>query len=380
MLDHKPRTVRVPFLDLGISSFEVRERFLEDVTRLLDTSAFTNGPQVATFEEAFASYCGTRHCVGVASGLDALRLGLLAAGIEPGDEVIVPANTFIATLEAVSQAGGVPVPVDVTLDDYNLDTGAVAAAVTARTRFLMPVHLYGQMADMVTLQRFADRHNLAIVEDACQAHGATRDDLKAGAVGVVGAFSFYPGKNLGAFGDAGALVTPDETVASRVRALREHGQVAKYHHEDIGYTSRLDTIQAIALQHKLPFLDRWNEERRAAAAFYTEHLVGVGDIGVPLVPRGSDPVWHLYVVRTGRRDGLAEHLRELGIATGLHYPEPAHLSLAYASLGYSRGSFPLTEALAEEILSLPVFPGISEQQLEAVVEGIRDFFHDANGV
>jgi dTDP-4-amino-4,6-dideoxygalactose transaminase len=377
VLDQTTQTTHVPFLDLGPQTAAIRDAFLEELEELLGTGAFTNGRQVAAFEEAFAAYCGTSICVGLASGLDALRLGLLAAGIEPGDEVIVPANTFIATLEAVSQAGGVPVPVDVGLSDYNLDLDAVAAAVTPRTRFLLPVHLYGQMADMAGIGELASRHGLTVVEDACQAHGATRDGLRAGAIGHVGAFSFYPGKNLGAFGDAGALVTSDETLAATVRALREHGQTAKYHHDAIGFTSRLDTIQAVALSHKLPLLDGWNEERRAVAAFYTEHLDGLGDLGLPLVPRGSAPVWHLYVVRTGDRDALATHLRERGVATALHYPQPVHLAPAYAQLGYDEGSCPVTEALAKELLSLPVFPGMQEAQIAAVVDGIRDFFAHA---
>ena len=243
----------------------IRAEFLEAVAGLLDSGAFVNGPAVGSFEHAFASYCQTADAVGVASGLDALRLALLAGGIEPGDEVIVPAQTFVATLEAVTQAGGTPVPAEISSLDYNLDSEAAEAAVTPRTRFLLPVHLYGQMADMQSLRSLADRAQLAIVEDACQAHGAERDGLRAGAAGLAGAFSFYPAKNLGAMGDAGALTTDDAAVAESVRALREHGQRRKYHHDLEGYTARLDTIQAIVLELKLRLLDGWNEERRAAA-------------------------------------------------------------------------------------------------------------------
>jgi len=366
----------VPFLDLGRIHEGLRAEILADIERLIDTNAFTNGPQVAEFEAAFAAWCGTPECVGVASGLDALRLALVAAGIEPGDEVIVPANTFVATFEAVTQAGGTPVPVDVRASDYNLDPAAVEAALTERTRFLLPVHLYGQMADMRALAEIAERRGLGVLEDACQAHGATRDGLRAGSAGFAGAFSFYPGKNLGAMGDAGALVTGDPELAEIVRALREHGQRTKYRHELEGYTARLDTIQALVLLRKLPHLARWNDERRTVAAAYAEVLQRVGDLRLPPVPVGSEPVWHLYAVRTADPAGLAEALRERGIGTGRHYPEPAHLSAAYTRLGHGRGSFPVTEALAAELLSLPIFPGMRPEEVEAVAAAVSRYFAD----
>jgi dTDP-3-amino-3,4,6-trideoxy-alpha-D-glucose transaminase len=368
-------TTPVPFLDLRPSHTPLKDALLEEIAALMDDGAFTNGPQVAALEEAFAAFCGTGHCVGTASGLDALRLALLAAGLEPGDEVVVPAQTFVATYEAVTQAGGRPLVAEVSEADYGLDPDSVEAVIGPRTRFLMPVHLFGQMADMRALGALAERRGLAVVEDACQAHGAARDGLQAGAAGLAGAFSFYPGKNLGAFGDAGALTTNDEELAGRVRALREHGQSAKYFHELEGYTSRLDTIQALVLLHKLSLLETWNEERRVAAASYTERLDGVGDLRLPPVPPGSEPVWHLYVVRTSDPAGLAAFLGERGIGTGRHYPQPPHLSPAYARLGHVPGSFPVAEALAAEALSLPVFPGISEEQLAAVVEAVQDFFN-----
>jgi dTDP-4-amino-4,6-dideoxygalactose transaminase len=370
----RARPLPVGFLELGHVHEDVKTQILEDISRLIDTNAFTNGPQVREFEEAFAEWCGSRTCVGLASGLDALRLALLAAGIEPGDEVIVPANTFIATFEAVTQAGGRPVPVDVGESDYNLDLGAVEAAIGPRTRFLLPVHLYGQMTDMRGLAALAERRELRIVEDACQAHGATRDGLVAGAVGLAGAFSFYPGKNLGAMGDAGALVTDDEHLAERMLALREHGQREKYRHELEGYTARLDTVQALVLLHKLPHLEGWNEERRSVAEAYASALEGVGDLGLPAVPEGSDPVWHLFVVRTAAPERLAAFLGERGIGSGRHYPEPAHLSPAYQWLGYERGAFPVTERLAGELLSLPIFPGMSKEQVDAVVRAISEYF------
>ena len=364
----------VPFLDLGAVHAQLKAGIVADIEDLIDSGAFTNGPSVRAFEEAFAGYCGSDHCVGVASGLDALRLGLIAAGIAPGDEVIVPANTFVATFEAVAQAGGVPVPADASESDYNVDPEAAAAAVNDRTRFLMPVHLYGQLADVRALQALAERHGLAVLEDACQAHGATRDGIAAGTADLAAAFSFYPGKNLGAMGDAGALVTRDGGLAARVRALREHGQRRKYEHELEGWTARLDTIQALVLLHKLPLLDAWNDERRAAARFYLASLEGVGDLRPPLVAADSEPVWHLFVVRTADPPALAAFLAERGIGTGRHYPEPPHLSRAYAHLGYTAGDFPVSEALSREVLSLPIFPGISEEQLASVVDAVSDYF------
>ena len=364
----------VPFLDLGAIHAPLRDVVLAEIGEIIDANAFINGPQVAEFENAFAAYCGSHACVGVASGLDALRLTLIAAGLQEGDEVLVPANTFIATFEAISQAGGVPVPVEASEQDWNIDVTAAEAEVSERTRFIMPVHLYGQLADMRALRELADRRDLLIVEDACQAHGAERDGLRSGTVGLAGAFSFYPGKNLGAFGDAGALVTDDQELAARIRALREHGQKFKYEHEFEGWTARLDTIQALVLLRKLPLLDGWNQDRRRAAHFYSERLRGVGDLRLPPVPSGSQPVWHLYVIRTAAPTELADFLYERGIGTGRHYPEPPHLSVAYRGLGYTEGAFPVSEALARECLSLPIFPGIVEDQLEATAQAIHAYF------
>jgi dTDP-4-amino-4,6-dideoxygalactose transaminase len=364
----------VPFLDLGLLHRELKAEIVEEIAELVDSSAFTNGPQVAEFESAFAAYCGTEHCVGLASGLDALRLGLQAAGLERGDEVVVAANTFVATLEAVTQAGGRPVVVDASESDWNLDPNAVEAALTDRTRFVMPTHLYGQLADMRALAEIAGRRGLTILEDACQAHGASRDGINAGKVGIANAFSFYPGKNLGAFGDAGALTTDDAELAARVRSLREHGQTRKYVHELEGWTARLDTIQAIVLLRKLPLLDRWNGERRAVAAKYDARLEGVVDLRLLPVPEGSEPVWHIYPVRTAKPEELAGFLRERGIGTGRHYPDPVHLAPAYGWLGHERGEFPVAEALASEVLSLPMFPGMTEQQVDTVVAAIGDYF------
>ena len=365
---------RVPFMDFGHVSESLRAEILEAIAEVIETGRFVNGPAVEAFEDSFAAFCGTELCVGTGSGLDALRLALLAAGIKPGDEVIVPAQTFIATWEAVTQSGGTPVPVDISEADYGLDADAAAAAVGPRTRFIVPVHLYGQLADMGAVRELARGKGLFVVEDACQAHGAGRDGLRAGSSGDAAAFSFYPAKNLGAFGDAGALVTNDEAVAELARAMREHGQRRKYDHELLGYTARLDAVQAAVLARKLPHLDDWNESRRAAARYYSERLKGIGDLRLPPTPPGSDPVWHLYVIRTADPGRLAEHLAAAGIASGRHYPNPPHLTLAYAALGLRRGAFPVAEALADEGLSLPIFPGMTEEQLASVVGSVREFF------
>jgi dTDP-4-amino-4,6-dideoxygalactose transaminase len=367
----------VPFLDLGAIHRGLKDELLLAFSDLIDSNAFTNGPAVREFEDAFASYVGTSEAVGLASGLDALRLALSAAGIERGDEVLVPANTFVATLEAVTQAGGAPVVVEMSEADWNIDVAAAEAAVTDRTRFILPVHLYGQLADMQTLSAMARRRGLKVIEDACQAHGAVRDGIVAGTAGHAAAFSFYPGKNLGAFGDAGALTTNDEALAETVRALREHGQRAKYEHDLEGWTARLDTIQAIVLQAKLGHLDEWNEQRRAIAARYLEELAGVGDLELPPVAGTSEPVWHLFVVRTADPAMLADHLRGRGIATGRHYPEPVHLARAYRWLGHEQGDFPLAERHAASALSLPIFPGMALEDADAVVAAISACFAGA---
>ncbi len=332
----------------------MKEQTLERIGRTIDRGDFANGEAVAEFEQRFADYCGLRHCVGVSSGLDALRVSLLASGIAAGDGVIVPASTFAATFEAVIQAGGSPIVVDIADGDYNIDVD--------------------QMADMQQLSRIADAHGLAIVEDACQAHGASRDGVRVGSAARATAFSFYPAKNLGAMGDAGALVTDDAELAAHARALREHGETGKYHHEYVGYTARLDTIQAIVLLEKLPLLDEWNGQRREAASFYEQSLSEIEGLRLPPVPDGSEPVWHLYVVRAPQPDLLAAFLAERGIQTARHYPQPPHLAPAYRTLGFAPGDFPIAEALAREALSLPLYPGISDAQLESVCEAVHDYF------
>jgi dTDP-4-amino-4,6-dideoxygalactose transaminase len=366
----------VPFVDLGPANGAVKRRVLERIGETIDRGDFTNGHAVEEFERELADHSGRRHCVAVSSGLDALRLSLVTSELAPDAGVIVPAMTFAATFEAVIQAGGTPLVVDVAEVDYNLDVVATEVAAAEGATHVLPVHLYGQMADMRGLSRVAERHGLQIVEDACQAHGARRDGVAAGSVGRAAAFSFYPAKNLGAMGDAGALVTDDEALAEHARALRVHGETGKYHHEYVGYTARLDTIQAIVLLEKLPLLEKWNRERRAAAQFYTDALAGLEHLGLrlPPEPTGSSSVWHLYVVRTSNPQQLAAFLADRGIQTGRHYPEPPHLAPAYRSLGFGPGDFPVAEALACEGLSLPVYPGISEAQLAHVCEAVQDYF------
>jgi dTDP-4-amino-4,6-dideoxygalactose transaminase len=366
----------VPFVDLGPANGAVKRRVLDRIGETIDRGDFTNGHAVEEFERELADHSGRRHCVAVSSGLDALRLSLVASGLAPDAGVIVPAMTFAATFEAVIQAGGTPLVVDVAEGDYNLDVVATEVAAAEGATYVLPVHLYGQMADMRGLSSVAERHGLQIVEDACQAHGARRDGVTAGSVGRAAAFSFYPAKNLGAMGDAGALVTDDEALAEHARALRVHGETGKYHHEYVGYTARLDTIQAIVLLEKLPLLEKWNRERRAAAQFYTDALAGLEHLGLrlPPEPTGSSSVWHLYVVRTSNPQQLAAFLADRGIQTGRHYPEPPHLAPAYRNLGFGPGDFPVAEALAYEGLSLPVYPGISEAQLAHVCEAVQDYF------
>ena len=366
--------LEVPFVDLDGLHAGLREEILAALGDLIDRSEFATGAAVGQFEQAFASSCGASECVGVSSGIDAVRLLLEAAGVAPGDEVIVPAMTFVATFAAVSQVGAIPVPADVSRDDYTIDPAAVEAAIGPRSRLLVPVHLYGQLADMTRIGATARGHRLGIVEDACQAHGAARNGHVPGRGTVGAAFSFYPGKNLGAMGDAGAVVTDDTEVAGRIRMLRVHGERAKYRHERIGWTARMDAFQAVVLTLKLPYLADWNAERRAIATAYSELLAGVGDLVLPRVAPESEHVWHLYVVRTGDPAALADHLRTRSIATGRHYPDPPHLTEAYAHLGHAAGTFPVAEELARTGLSLPIFPRMTQAQVEAVAAAVEEYF------
>ena len=347
----------VPFVDLSWQTARVRAEATAAIGQVIDTSSFILGSAVDAFEQAFAAYSGVEHCVGVGNGTDALELAIAASGIGAGDEVILPANTFAATAEAVVRAGATPVLVDCT-DDYLISVDGVAAAVTHRTRMVAAVHLYGQTAPVEALRDVVDGA-VIILEDAAQSQGARRHGRASGSLGDIAATSFYPGKNLGAFGDAGAVLTNDDETAATLRRLRNHGGIAKYEHTLVGRNSRLDGIQAAVLSAKLAHLDEWNQLRRNAAALYEELLGADERVGLPVIADGNEHVHHLYVVRVPDRDRVLARLSTAGIGTGIHYPKPLHLLPAFEGLGWGPGSFPLAERFAGEMLSLPMYPGIT---------------------
>jgi dTDP-4-amino-4,6-dideoxygalactose transaminase len=359
----------VPLVDLAAQQAEVHEEVMAELAEVFTSASFIGGHAVAQFEEAYASFVGARHCIGVANGTDALELALRAGGVSPGGEVILPANTFIATAEAVSRIGAIPVPVDVDPQYLLISPSAVAAAVTSRTQAIVPVHLFGQTAFVEQLIPIAESCGAVIVEDAAQSQGATRFGRSAGTLSLAAGTSFYPGKNLGAAGDAGAVLTNDPSVAARVRMLGAHGSSEKYRHDAVGMNSRLDTVQAVVLKAKLERLASWNQLRRAAAERYSGLLTDVPGVVVPREAPGNVDVWHLYVVRVRQRDGLLAALHSAGIQAGIHYPVPVHLSGAYG--GGRPGSFPVAEEAAGQILSLPLYPHITAGQQEQVAEALR---------
>jgi dTDP-4-amino-4,6-dideoxygalactose transaminase len=360
----------IPFVDLRRQYQAIRTEVHDAIQHVLDQCAFASGPAVAAFEAEFARYCGVRHCVGVNSGTSALHLALLVCGVGPGDEVITVPMTFVATAWAISYVGARPVFVDIELETYNMDVGQVERAITPRTRAVLPVHLYGQMAHLDPLLEICERHGLALIEDAAQAHGATYRGRRAGAVGRVGCFSFYPGKNLGAYGESGALITHDDAIATRARALRDHAQSERYRHEELGFNYRMDGIQGAVLGVKLRHLDRWNTIRRQVAARYQASLADT-PLVQPHEAEGRHHVWHLYVVRSADRDRLQQALAEACIGTGLHYPIPIHLQPAYAHLGYRVGDFPVAEQLAQQCLSLPIYAELSAEEQEHIVQVLK---------
>lgn len=364
---------KVPFLDLRAAYLEMRAPLDAAYARVADSGWYILGEEVERFERAFADYCGAKYCIGVANGLDALHIALRAADVAEGAEVLVPSNTFIATWLAVTYAGATPVPVEPRRDTYNLDPERIEAAITPKTRAIVPVHLYGQVAEMEAIRELAARRNLIVIEDAAQAQGASERGRRAGALGQAAAFSFYPGKNLGAMGDAGAIVTDDPAVRDRALLLRNYGSRVKYVHEECGFNSRLDPLQAAFLSAKLTRLDEWNERRRRVARRYLEGLRGTRDLVLPHVPEGNDPVWHLFVVRHPRRDELQRALEARGIGTLIHYPVAPHRAEAYAHLGFGAGAFPIAEEIAATVLSLPIGPHLNDDQVEAVIEAVRDF-------
>jgi dTDP-4-amino-4,6-dideoxygalactose transaminase len=362
--------MNVPFLDLKAAYLELQPEIDVAIKRVFDSGWYILGEEVDGFEQEYAAYCETKHCVGVANGLDALHLALLALGVGAGDEVIVPSNTYIATWLAVSQCGATPIPVEPDAATYNIDPARIEAAITPHTKVILPVHLYGQPADMDPILAMARKHGLKVLEDGAQAHGARYKGKRIGAHGDVVAWSFYPGKNLGAYGDGGAITTDDPEIAERIRVLRNYGSRVKYVNDVRGFNSRLDTLQAAVLRVKLQHLDRWNEARRKIAAQY---LTGISNIGLilPFVPDWAEPVWHLFVVCSKAREQFQQQLNLAGIGTLIHYPIPPHLQGAYADLGLGKGALPIAERIHEEVLSLPMFPSMTLEQTNQVIVACR---------
>jgi dTDP-4-amino-4,6-dideoxygalactose transaminase len=361
----------VPFLDLKAQHAPLRAEIDAAIAEVIDSCAFAGGPYVARFEEDFAAFCQAPHAVGVGNGTDALWFALLALGVGPGDEVITAPSTFMATAEAISFTGATPTFADIDPDTYNLDPAQLEKALTPRTKAIIPVHLFGQPADMDPILDFAKRHGLPVIEDASQAHGAEYKGRRVGTLGQASCFSFYPGKNLGACGEAGAVVTTDKDLADRMRVLRDHGQVRKYEHTHVGWNGRMDGIQGAILRVKLRQLARWNTLRRAHARRYTELLTGTPGVGLPVEAGYARHVYHIYAVRVANRNEVLAKLARRGVTCGIHYPIPVHLQEAYRGLGFGRGSFPVAERCAEEFLSLPMYPELTEEQIQHVARSLR---------
>jgi len=361
--------MKIPFLDLRANYIELQDEIDAAIKRVLESGWYILGEEVDAFEQEYAAYCEAKYCVGVANGLDALHLALLALGVGPGDEVIVPSNTYIATWLAVSQCGATPVPVEPNEATYNIDPSRIEAAITPRTKVILPVHLYGQPADLDPILAIAQKHDLRVLEDGAQAHGARYKHKRIGAHGDVVAWSFYPGKNLGAFGDGGAITTDNPEIADRIRILRNYGSRVKYVNEVRGFNSRLDSLQAAALRVKLQHLDRWNEARRLIAVSYLAGLANARLI-LPVVPEWAEPVWHLFVIRHPYRDLLQQALTKAGITTMIHYPIAPHLQEAYSDLPV-HSQLPVAEFLQKEVLSLPMHPLIALQEVEYVCRAIK---------
>jgi dTDP-4-amino-4,6-dideoxygalactose transaminase len=368
----------VPFVNLNLQNTEVKEEVLSGISSIVNTSRFILGKHVEEFEESFAAYCGTKYAVGVGSGTEALTIAIRALDLKQGSEILVPANTFVATIEAIIHGGGIPVLVDIDPETYNLDTTLIEKSITAKTKAIIPVHLYGQPVDMNPLIQIARKFELAIIEDAAQAHGALYDGKRAGSIGDMGCFSFYPSKNLGAWGDGGAITTSDPNTYEILRQLRDHGSAGKSNHVKIGYTSRLDSLQALVLNTKLPHLEKWNEMRRDAASYYNSLLEEFADhIILPLTATESDHVYHLYVVRLKNlnRSDFQSALKNAGIMTGIHYPKPVHKTPAF---DYLDSKFPISESSAENILSLPMYPGITKSEIEYIAKCITSYLKKNN--
>lgn len=363
--------MKVPFLELKPTYDELRVELDAAYHRVMDSGYYLLGKELEAFESEFAGYCQAKHCIAVGNGLDALHIILRAYGIGAGDEVIVPSNTFIATWLAVSYAGATPIGVEPDPNTCNLDPARIEAAITSRTKAIMPVHLYGQSADMDPINAIAKKHGLKVIEDSAQAQGARYKGRRTGSLGNAAGHSFYPGKNLGAFSDAGAVTTDDDQLADLVRTLRNYGSKKKYFHDYQGFNSRMDEIQAAFLRVKLKKLDEWNARRQAIAARYLRELAGVEAVTLPVVPNWAEPVWHLFVVRHAQRDALQQRLADRGVGTLIHYPVPAHLAGAYQDLGGKPGDFPLAETASNTVLSLPIGPHLSTAQVDQVIAAVR---------
>ena len=366
--------MKVPILDLKPAYDELRAELDAAYHRVMESGWVLLGRELEAFEAEYAASIGVQHCVGVANGLEAMQLVLMALGVGPGDEVIVPSHGYIATWLAVTHVGARPVPCEPDPRTYNLDPARLAALVTPRTRVILPIHLYGQTADMVPINEVAARHGLFVLEDAAQSHGARCRGRAAGALGGAAGVSFYPSKNLGALADAGAVTTQDAALADKIRHLRNYGSKVRYHNEYLGLNSRLSELQAAFLRAKLPRLAEWNARRSTLADRYLGQLRGLSDLTLPFVPDWAEPVWHLFVIRTARRDALQQHLAANGVSTQIHYPIPPHLSTAYAAAGGKRGDFPLAEKFADEVLSLPIGPHTTAEQVDYVCAQVRGFF------
>lgn len=365
--------MKIPFVDLKAQLSPIRGDVMASIERVVSKCNFVMGEELAQFESEFAKFSGAQYAVGVSSGLDAIHLAVRALGIGPGDEVIVPAHTFIASALGVTMAGATPVFVDVN-EDFLMDVNALERVITPKTKAILPVHLYGQMVDLEPVINLATKRGLAVIEDAAQAHGARKGARRAGAVGQLGCFSFYPGKNLGCYGDGGAVTTNSRELRDKLEALRNYGSTQKYHHPVIGFNCRLDTIQAAILSVKLPRLEGYNAARFQVASWYQDALRGLGDLILPEMPGEGRHVFHLYVVRTKKRDALLRYLQEHGVGAGIHYPVPMHLHGAYAHLGYRVGDFPVSERICSEILSLPIFPELTRDQVGTISKLVQDFF------
>lgn len=361
--------MKVPFLDLKTPHHELQVELDEAFHRIRESGWFIMGPELEAFETEFAQYCEVKYCVGVGNGLEALHLLLRAYNIGPGDEVIVPSNTFIATWLAVTQCGAIPVPVEPDIITYNINPALIGAAITSRTRAILPVHLYGQPADMDLINEIAAKHGMVVIEDAAQAQGARYKGRRTGSLGHAAGTSFYPGKNLGALGDGGAVLTNDQAIADKVRRLRNYGSDVKYHHDVLGYNSRLDELQAALLRVKLAKLDEWNRRRAEIAKDYMQQLKS-SDLVLPSVPSYADPVWHLFVVRSAQRDALQARLRACDVDTMIHYPIPPHQQKCYGNRAW--GALPISERLAREVLSLPMYPSMGEDDVAHVVHAMQN--------